>query len=340
MRETPPRLYLNTGCTLLNLALTDRADGGWPCGRIVNPIGDSDTCKTVLGLTALAEACRDSRFDSHSLEYNDVEASLSFDLERMFGKSFCDRVCIRSPLAEEDKSKAPETVQELHYQLLDYLDGEAPFVTVVDSLDGLSSKEELEKTEEEREAWKKSKDTTGTMAMSKQKYFKRMLRELKGKVAKTDSLIMVVSQTIDNVGAVFGPKKSRAGGNALKFFSSHELWLSVMESEKAKGRVIGRKIRCKVSKNQITGKKREIAFWAFDNFGIDDIRTSIEFLLAEKVWARVGGWINAGEFGKLQVGELVRKIEEGLVGKLNEVVQGTWDDIEASLELGRKPRYE
>lgn len=339
IEEELPKAFLSSGCGLFNCALTDSVIRGWPCGRIVNLIGDSDTGKTVLALTALAEACRNPKFNDHTLIYADVEEALSMDLEEMFGKNLVSHLDLRS-IGNPD-NLPPVTVQELHYQIMDLIEDEKPFIYVVDSLDALPSKEELEKSEEQRQAWKKGKDASGTYQMSKQKYLSSMFRELKGEIGKTDSLLIIISQTRDAIGNMFQPK-TRSGGNAMKFYASHEVWLSVAQSDKVRGRTIGRQIRTKISKNRITGKKREIHLWIYDNLGVDNIRTSIDFLVTEGHWTKIGGWVQAKEFDtKLQVKDLVKHIESNnLETKLSRIVQRLWSDIEKSLELGRKARYE
>lgn len=86
------RLYLSTGCTLLNLAISDDARKGWPCGKIVNPIGDSDTGKTILAMTAMAEAAKSPFFLGHKLIYADIEEAIAFDVSEMFGEKLAKRL--------------------------------------------------------------------------------------------------------------------------------------------------------------------------------------------------------------------------------------------------------
>jgi recombination protein RecA len=338
MDEPPPRLFLSTGCALLNLALSDLVNGGWPCGRIVNPIGDSDTGKTVLALAAMAEACMNPAFDGHRLIYIDMEATVTPVMVRqMFGKRLVQRLELMSAGTEE----CPETIEEVHYLLLELFAAGVPFVAAVDSFDSLPSRQELEETQKTWAEWKKDKGSSGSYQMSKQKYSKKMFRELKGQVAVTDSIIMIVSQTIANIGSMFNPK-SVAGGSALEFFSRIRFWLSVGAADKVNNRVIGRNIKCRVSKNHITGKKRDLALWVYDGHGIDDLKTSIDFLTAEGCWPKLGGWIDAQALGvKLQMKELIHYIENNrLEDRVAGVLQETWTKIEEALKLRRTRRYE
>lgn len=329
--EPTPRLFLPTGCATLNCALSDRADGGWPSGRVSNLIGDSDTCKTTLGLHALAEACYIEEFSGHNLVYYDIEHAITESQLAIFGKALAQRI--------NKPEHPPETIQELHYALMDLFDSGVPFVGVLDSLDALPSAEELEHSRETKKAWEKGKESSGSYQMSKQKYLKKMLREVKGKIDSTNSILIIISQTIDNIGSIFNPK-TVAGGNALEFFSRVRFWLSQMETDKVGKRIIGRRVKAKVSKNHITGKKRETSLWVYDSYGIDDTRSCVDFLCEENVFPKMGGWISA--FGeKLQIKDLLKHIESrGLQENLHQMVQETWDSIEASLMPNRSRRYE
>lgn len=339
--DPPVRLFLSTGCSLLNLALSDRVDGGWPCGRIVNPIGDSDTGKSILAMHALAEACKNPAFDDHRLIYMDMESSLT--CHKLFGRKVNDRMELKSPCQE--KNPAPETIEALHYHLLNLFEEDKPFVCVVDSFDALPSQQELDETKKAKKAFDKDEDSSGSYQASKQKYSKKMFREIKGTISNTDSLLIVVSQTIANLSrtAMFNPK-AVAGGNALEFFCRIRFWLSKLTELKVRDRPIGRNMKCKVTKNHVTGKKRELKLWVMDNIGFDDIRSSIDFLCDNSVWPKVGGWVEPRglhDGRKFQIADLIRQIEDNNEEEeLAQLLQQTWNDIEESLKQQRKVRYE
>lgn len=342
VKDPPVTRFLSTGCSLLNCALSDRVDGGWPSGRISNLIGDSDTAKTVLSLHALAESCRTPSFDDYKIIYADIESALTETTKSMFGNKLRERGIFLSTDNEDKKKRPPETIEELHYQWLDLFKEGDPFIYIVDSLDFLPSIADLEKSEEQKIAWEKGKDTSGTYQMNKQKRFKQMMRELKGKISQTDSIIIIVSQTIDNIGSMFDPK-TVTGGNALEFASRIRLWLSKLEADKVGNRVIGRKIKVKISKNHITGHLREIPIWVYNGFGVDDTKTSIDFLVAEGAWEKKGGWIlpNGIVEEKFTMKQLIDFIEsKKLNSNLDALVQKTWSDIEDGLKLNRERRYE
>ena len=348
--DPPVRLFLPTGCTLLNLAFTDDKDKGWAGGRIEILNGDSDTAKTVGILTSMAEACKLPDFNDYQLILADAEAGLSINLRKMFGDKLTDRIKILSMLNDDKEDQPPQTVQELNYQLKKLFKEGKPFIYGLDSLDALPSEEELEKSNKQFNAWLKNKDTTGTMAMSKQKYLSQMFREIKGEIQKTESFLIIIGQTRDNVNSQYENKTS-SGGRAKKFFCTHEIWLSdcyrkqMPHDDVRNGRQIGKWIEAEVKKNRITGKKRTAPFWVYDHYGIHDIRTCIDFLTMEGHWAKLGGWIAAKEFlgpeGKLQIHALMNHIAKNKqYEKLKDLVAWKWAEIEESLQPEWEPRYE
>src|SRR6516162_6068421 len=65
--------FLSVGLTLGNLAISGHPDRGLQKGRIYRICGRSQTAKTFLARTILAEAARSSYFSDYELTYDDVE---------------------------------------------------------------------------------------------------------------------------------------------------------------------------------------------------------------------------------------------------------------------------
>jgi hypothetical protein len=141
-------------------------------------------------------------------------------------------------------------------------------------------------------------------------------------------------------------RKTRAGGKALYFYCSYEAWLAVAQklttSINDKKRNIGIISRIKITKNKFNGKIREIDLPIFYNYGVDDIGACVDFLIAEKHWAKSGsGRIDAREF---QVSLFRDKLVEAIDSKdwtdrLHQITEKVWSGIEKQLEGKRKPKY-
>jgi len=319
-----------TGSTLLNLALSDNPHGGYLLGTMVNVVGDSSAGKTFLCWNMFAEVCRRSEFDGYELIYDDAEGKLQIPIERMFGKKTAERVEWKG-ISEE--LPASDTVEDFDVAVRELLDGGKKFIYVLDSFDALSDREELKKKELKRDY------------PAKPRLASQMFRKICGRINGTQSLLVVVSQTREKIGVMFGEKKSRSGGRALRFYSMHELWLAVKSHIKRKDREVGVRVLAKTKKNHLTGKLREVEFDIFHDYGVDDIGSMIDWMVGEGFWIKLksGTTIDTGgDFGKGTKNKLIKLIEEDEreLDKLIKLVGQCWEEVELSIRTDRRPRYE
>lgn len=331
--------YISTGSTLLNLALSDKWNGGWPCGKIVNLIGDSSSGKTFIALTAFAEMSKDKKFNNYLRIFDDAEAANEFDMEKLFGKRTAKLV--KSPGRNGENSN---TIQDLEVHVTNALDEGVPFLYIQDSFDSLTSQEEEKRTEDRVEAWNAGKSgEKGTYGMEKAKKVGSILRQIKTKLRDSGSTLIIISQTRDNIGIGFAAK-TRSGGKALKFYSTHELWTAMVETLKRKKVPIGVKCRIKISKNKLTGKVREVSIPIYYDYGVDDIESCIDYLVENGYWPVKGRTIDGTkDFDRLKGSKerLIRIIEEeDLEEELSQVVGEYWARFEESLIVVRKNKYD
>jgi len=325
-----PEYLIDTGSTLYNLANSDLPDGGFKMGRISNLIGDSNTGKSVLALTCLAECSYDKRFDKYQLINDDAEFAHNFNVKRMFGKRAKERIRFRSS----------RTIEEFYNNVIILLRGD-PFILVLDSLDFLKGAEEADRAEDRADG----KKISGTYGMERAKTLTEMLRIVRDTIATKESFLLVVSQTKKTIGfgSMFTPKY-RTGADALKFASCQETWLSHIKEIKGKGQkiTIGNMVGLKNTKNKLTGKKRSIIFPVYDQIGVDDIGSMIDFVCEEGLWKPEGQRYNASHFKITGTKEkLIKYVEdERKVGTLRKITKEAWDMREENLLMDRKPRFE
>lgn len=347
--ETPEGLHifdpaqsLSSGCDLLNVAVSGRIEGCYPKGRMVLLVGDSASGKTWLAMAALAEAANNPKYDAYDLVLNDVEGGAMMDFERYFGRKLARRIkVISTPTIEEFYSDARRRTKS-----------GKPFILILDSSDALDSKE-AEKTFDKQEGQREAgQQQTGSYSDGKAKQHSQKLRTIVSGLKATGSILVVISQTRDNIGfgAKFNPK-TRAGGKALRFYNSCEIWTSKVESIKrtvlGKPRVIGSMVEAKVRKNRLTGRDVSVRFPIYYSHGIDDIGASVAFLIDEGHWSeRKEGKrivIDAPEFECEGVSEekLVQTIDQmGARKDLRDLVEKVWGDIIEAMKVERRPRYD
>lgn len=338
---------LSTGSTLLNLACSGNPYWGFAKGMYYFLVGDSASGKTFFSMTCFAEAMISKRFRDYRLIYDNVENGMLMDVERLFGKAVADRM--ESPAKGEDgKPVFSSTVEEFYYNLDDALDAGKPFIYVLDSMDALTSAQEVEKFEEHKEAHRKGKESAGSYGDGKAKKNSEGLRKVLSRLRDTGSILIIICQTRDNLGFGF-EKKTRSGGHALKFYATVEIWTSIIGSIKktltGRDREIGKWIGLHVKKNRLTGKTPKVDSAIYPDYGIDDIGTCVDYLVDEGYWKKTKQSIEAGEFDVILTRDkLIEKIEtEGWVEELRGIVGKCWREIEEKTReaalTGRKPRY-
>ena len=338
-KQKRKELLLSSGSTLVNLACSGRVEGAFLTGHYYFVVGDSMSGKTWLGMSCFAEAANDERFARYRFIYDPTEAGALMDLEQYFGKRAAERIEIQDPPSG--------TAEEFYFNVTDALDGEFPFVYVLDSQDSLSSVAEQEKFDEVKGAHRKGKATTGSYGDNKAKVHSANIRKLIGPLRESGSILIVLNQTRDSFD-LFKPS-SYSGGRALVFYATLQLWNKVKERIKrnvrGKQRQLGVLVRVLVKKNRLTGRERAVDVPIFNSFGIDEVGSLVDYLVEEKAWSKTGnGFVEAtglGPTAKLRRDDLIRKIEdEELVDDLRALVQRCWDEIERECEVSRKKRYE
>jgi RecA/RadA recombinase len=334
---------LPTGSTLLNCACSDNPLGGFALGTVVIGIGDSSSGKSFLMLTSLAEAISQPRFDNYDLYYDDAEAAFGFDANKLFGENFLYN-------EKTDKGRvymvASDTVQEFYGRMVQALDNKRPFIYVLDSYDFLTEEEEKARAEVTRKKTygekltKKEQTSKGGYKTEKVRVFAEVFRRCRRELRDTKSLFIVIFQTIDAINAQF-VSKTRRGGNAPKFAASHELWMRVVDSYSDKGLEIGIDSGVKVKKNKITGKVREVSFPIYYDYGIDDIRSCVEFLVEQNYWPLEKRTINCTHINfKGTIDKVIAHIENNaLEDELRRHTGLCWVKREDSVKINRKRRF-
>lgn len=341
-REWTAEDLVPSGSTMLNLACSDTIHGAFLLGGMINIIGDSAAGKTIEALTICAECNQLERFDDYRLIFDDIEHRNNFDMQYMFGEELCNR--LESPAEDSNGDAKPSaTVQEVHHNILNAIEGDKPFIYIADSWDALDSIEDQAKVDEMRDALVKEKEAKGSYGMAKAKAGSAILKNISGKLAKTRSLLIIVSQTRDNIDPLSFQKKTRSGGKALKFYANHEIWAAGGKKIKAKDLVIGVDSIWKISKNSASGKQRDIKFPIYYDYGVDDLGSCIEFLLEVKHWSKSGLKINPGNdlsCDPCTKAKLIATIEEnGWERILKRVVGKVWAAREEAVKTNRKRKY-
>jgi len=340
--------YLSTGSTLLNLACSGKAKGGFLKGNYYFFVGDSSSGKTFLSLTCLAEAAKNKDFEDYRFIYDNAEGGALMDIKRFFGGKVAEKMELPG-VSSDGEPEASSTIEEFYYHVDDAIKEGTPFIYILDSMDSLSSKDEADKFDEHKDAHIKGKVAAGSYGDGKAKKNSANLRRLLAPLRKSGSILIIINQTRDNLGFGF-ETKTRSGGRALKFYACLEMWSSIKgkitKTVKNKKRQMGVKALVQVKKNRITGREREVLIPIYHSFGIDDIGSCVDFLLDEGDWLQKGNTIKVPDEA---FGEEIKGTRESVISKIEENnwekdliahVEDVWVAVEMALRIKRKPRYE
>ena len=340
-----PMLLCGTGITLLNLALSGDAAGGWAVGKMYNVVGDKSTGKTLMALSALAEAAHNPAFDSYGLYHDDAEAACEFAVAKLFGRRLADR--LRPP----PRGEASHTIEDWRASILQLLDAGEPFIYVLDSFDSLTTREEVDLVNEHVRADLAGTKQKGTYGMARAKINSQLFRIITSRLAATRSILLIISQTRQSINAgPFEPQTYRAGGAALDFYSSGVIWLNVRETLRRETAryIVGQRVNAKIEKNKLTGRRGVVSFCYLYDYGLDDVRACIDWLVEAGVWTKTGqGRITprgAGSLERIGVGtadQLAKRIDAArALPALRRVTAAAWAALMERLKPeGRTPRY-
>ena len=347
---TPDRL-IPSGATLLNCACSDNPFGAFAKGSINTIPGKSASGKTALMLTMLAACASMPEFDDYELILDDGEAAQSFDLDYLF-PVLAKR--LRAPRYDGDLTIHSNTIEDFEGNILLRCKSGKPFIHVLDSLDSLSSTAELDreyknavknaKTSDEKE---KAKQSYGT---EKARIISQTLRMVNGKIKNSDSALFIVQQTKQNLNKIFKFQADwvTSGGEAPFFYSFHRIYTNSIKSHTAESRnvkhKIGGKTQVQVIKNKLNGKKRTIEFDIYEDLGIDDVASNVDFLKKTNEIKMSGAYMKWEEIlgdEKMYRSDLIKYIEnENIEEKVQEIVGKVWNQIEKDIRLSdRKRRF-
>jgi RecA/RadA recombinase len=334
--QVAPGDFLSSGVHLINLAISGRANGGYPKGKYFYLVGDTESGKTFLTLSALAEAANNRHFDGYKLVYNGPEGGDQFDTVHFFGERLLKRI----------QHVCTPTVEEFYFNLYDTLKA-SPTVYVLDSMDSLDSRDDEAKFLEAKAAHHNGRKVTGSYGMGKARRNSQDVKRVTYLLRSTKSILLVISQTRDKVnsGLPF-PTKTRAGGRALSFYADCEVWTSVRKRLKKKvgikDRVIGSILKVAVEKNRTGyGWHGSVLVPFFPSHGLDDTGASVKYLLEEGHWKKGSGGVTAPEFTfKGSEEKLIAHIEaEDGERALHLLAQKVWNGVQDGCAVPRKRRY-
>jgi RecA/RadA recombinase len=328
---------LSLGCDLLDLHISGEIGKSASPGMLLWFHGPSGSGKSFHAKVLLAEAANSPEYENHRLVIFDGEHGSNFDCKKFFGRKLAEKI-------EQAEAKSLD-------HLYDALDGivEEPAIIVVDSWDSWLPAAAVKKIEEDKKKRAEDKEPDGDYGMEHGKIHSKRLRQLVPKLAKTNSILVGISQHRANVDRAnkYSPKDTVPGGQALKFWAHIELETTITGKIKrdinGADIVIGDYIGVKVHKNRVNGLRLNFVEEFYPTLGIDNIGSSLSWLADNKYIECGGGRYKLPFFdGKgYYREETIRKIEaENLENSLRSLLTEKYSDYVSQMQVERKSRYE
>jgi recombination protein RecA len=274
--DTPTDLteWVGTGSSLLDLAISNRPDGGFPVGRIVELQGMEASGKSLIVAHTLANTQKKGGL----AVYIDTENALSEEFLRAVGVDVASMLYVPLETIEDAFEAVESIIETVRKSSKDRL------VTIaLDSVSAATTKVEQD-ADYEKDGWA----TTKAILMSK------AMRKITNIIAKQRVLLLCTSQLREKMGVMFGDKYTTSGGKALGFHASCRIRLKgVGKLKSGSGKteqIIGVQTEAQVIKNRMGPPFKKATFDIYFNSGIDDYNSWLTMMKDYGIVKASGAW--------------------------------------------------
>ena len=262
--------FVSTGSSMLDLAISNRPNGGIAVGRITEINGLESSGKSLLGAHLLAETQKKGGV----AVYIDTETSVSQEFLEVIGVDFSKMLYLHLETVEDIFEAIDEIVTKVRESDKDRL------VTIlVDSLAAASTKVEME-ADFEKDGW----------ATAKAIIISKAMRKITQMIGRQKIALVFTNQLRQKLGVMFGDPWTTSGGKALPFHASTRIRLKNLGQIKKGNDIIGMKIRAQVIKNRLGPPMRHADFELYFETGIDDFGSWLKVMKEHKLVKQGGSW--------------------------------------------------
>lgn len=266
--------WLSTGNDMVDLAISNRPNGGLPVGRVIEIQGESATGKSLFAAHALVTTQKKNGL----AVYIDTENAVSQEFLEAIGLDLSKLLYIPLETIED----CFETI-EMIIEGVRKSDKNRLVTIVVDSVMGASTKVEMS-ADYDKDGW----------ATSKAIILSKAMRKITNMIGRERICLIMTNQLRERMGVIFGDKVGTSGGKAVGFHSSVRLRLQSIGQIKVKadGReeIVGVKTKCKVLKNRLGPPARNIEYDIYFESGIDNYGSWLSIMKDYNVVSQAGAW--------------------------------------------------
>lgn len=262
--------WISSGCSMLDLAISNRPKGGFPVGRITEITGLEASGKSLLAAHTLAETQKKGGL----AVYIDTESATSSEFLTAIGVDIKKMLYVPLETIEEIFETIETIVENVRKSDKDRL-----VTIVVDSVMGASTKIEMS-AEYDKDGYATSKSIILSKAM----------RKVTNWIARERICLIFTNQLRTKLGVSFGDPWTTSGGKAIPFHASVRLRLKSIGQIKVKDSVVGIKTRVTVVKNRMGPPLRSIDYDIYFESGIDNYGGWLSIMKDFKMVTQAGAW--------------------------------------------------
>lgn len=267
--------FVSTGSSLLDLAIANRPNGGFPVGRISEITGLEASGKSLLAAHALVSTQQKGGL----AVYIDTESAVSREFLEAIGLDLNTMLYVPLETIEDIFQAIENIVESIRKSSKNRL-----VTIVVDSIMGASTKIE--------QAADYDKDGYAT---SKSIILSKAMRKITNMIARERICLIFTNQLRTRLGVSFGDPWTTSGGKAIPFHASVRLRLKSIGQIKVKNsagveQIIGIKTNAQVVKNRIGPPLRMVGYDIYFESGIDNYGGWMELMKDYGLITNAGAW--------------------------------------------------
>ena len=266
--------WVSTGSPMLDLAISNRPNGGLPVGRITEITGLEGSGKSLLAAHSIADTQKKGGLGV----YIDTENAMNQEFLEAIGVDVNKMLYVPLETVEDIFEAIDSIIESVRSS-----DKKKLVTIVVDSVAGASTKVEISA----------DYDQAG-YATQKAIIISKAMRKVTNLIGRERISLIFTNQLRTRLGVSFGDPWTTSGGKAIAFHSSCRLRLKQMGQLKSKvggvDQVVGIKTRAQVIKNRMGPPLRSVDYDIYFDSGIDNYGSWLQMMKSYKLVNQSGAW--------------------------------------------------
>jgi len=295
--------WIGTGCDMLDLAISNRPNGGFPMGRIIEITGLEQSGKSLMAAHTLANT---QKIGGVSVLI-DTETAVSREFLEAIGVDVSKLVYISADSVEQVFEYTETIIEKVRATSAN---NTKPVTIVIDSMAAASTEKELD-----ADYGKDGYATDKAIIISK------AMRKITNTIGRENITLIITNQLRQKLNAMaFSDPWTTSGGKAIAFHASVRLRLKNIGTIKGKDaggkeRIVGIKVRAQVIKNRMGPPLRAADFDILFDRGIDNYGSWLSVLKDNNLVKQSGAWYSyidteTGEEIKFQSKDFIKLLED------------------------------